>query len=115
MSAAKWFLDDFWVKDGVLDESRATIKRPSNHPGMHGVDEWSATEASAFLSMPNCGCKAGWVSEGQGYVTGGGIFKLRVVDCTNGWMPPDLSKSHVPPSVLNATSPIPQRVTVLRT
>lgn len=86
----KWHLGDFWVKDG-RPSSYATDKWPSSHPGMHGFDEWHATEASAPSSSTNCGCDPSWVSQGKGCITGGGKFrKDKAPKCTNYWSPTDL-------------------------
>jgi len=91
----KWHLGDFWVKDGH-PSNYAIDKWPSSHPGMHGFDEWHATEASAPSSTPNCGCDNSWKLQGQGCITGGGLWKQKSYDCTNYWSPTDLSSSHEP-------------------
>jgi len=90
----KWHLGDFWVKDG-RPSSYAMDKWPSSHPGIHGFDEWHATEASAPSTSPNCGCDPSWVSQGQGCVTGGGVWKKnKSPRCTNYWFPTDLDSDH---------------------
>ena len=46
----KWHLGDFKpLKDG-------NKKWPVSHPGLHGFDQWFATERSAPTSTINCGC-----------------------------------------------------------
>ena len=46
----KWHLGDFKkVKDG-------NKKWPVSHPGLHGFDQWRATERSAQTCTTNCGC-----------------------------------------------------------
>lgn len=83
----KWHLGDFWMKDG-RPSNFATDKWPSSHPGLFGFDEWHATEASASSTSPNCGCDPSWITQGNGCVTGGGVWKKKKApECTNYWFP----------------------------
>ena len=46
----KWRLGDFKALKG------GNKKWPVSHPGLHGFDEWQATERSAPMCTLNCGC-----------------------------------------------------------
>ena len=46
----KWHLGDFKPLKG------GNKKWPVSHPGLHGFDQWHATERSAPTSTVNCGC-----------------------------------------------------------
>ena len=46
----KWHLGDFKPLKG------GNKKWPVSHPGLHGFDQWYATERSASTSTVNCGC-----------------------------------------------------------
>ena len=46
----KWHLGDFKPLKG------GNRKWPVSHPGLHGFDQWFATERSASTSTLNCGC-----------------------------------------------------------
>ena len=46
----KWHLGDFMPLKG------GNKKWPVSHPGLHGFDQWFATERSAPTSTINCGC-----------------------------------------------------------
>ena len=46
----KWHLGDFKPIPG------GNKKWPVSHPGLHGFDQWWATERSVRTSNPNCGC-----------------------------------------------------------
>lgn len=82
----QWHLGNFWVKDGDHRETPADKRWPASHPGMHGFDEWHATEASAESSTTNCGCVESWKSEGNGCIIGGGFWTHNEsLDCTNYW------------------------------
>eukprot|EP01062_Namystynia_karyoxenos_P083048 TRINITY_DN9473_c0_g1_i1.p1 TRINITY_DN9473_c0_g1~~TRINITY_DN9473_c0_g1_i1.p1 ORF type:complete len:739 (+),score=141.90 TRINITY_DN9473_c0_g1_i1:67-2217(+) len=106
MFVGKWHLGDFWDKGESPEGHYALGKWPASNPGMHGFDEWAATEASAASCTTNCGCVSAWKSEGQGCVTGGGVWKNAAYDCTNYWGPTDLNASHLPtrPECLGAKS-----------
>jgi len=71
-------------------------KWPASNPGIHGYDEWHATEASASSSTTNCGCVPQWKNQGNGCITGGGVWKNQALECTNYWEPTDLDAKHVP-------------------
>ena len=109
-------LGNFFPKPGLTKPTFANKKWPVSHPGMHGFDEWYATEASASSSMCNCGCRPEWVAEGDGCVIGGGIFQHKSFACTNYWRQrPDNETQHLPcrspestlDCVTNLTSKIP--------
>lgn len=100
----KWHLGDFWVKDGH-PSNYATDKWPSSHPGMHGFDEWHATEASAPSTSTNCGCDPSWVTQGKGCITGGGVFKKnKSPKCTNYWSPTDVQNPRAECHVAKTTA-----------
>ena len=82
----KWHLGNFFPKPSIAKKNFVNDKWPVSHPGMHGFDEWMATEASASSSMCNCGCKPEWVDDGEGCVIGGGKFQHHSYNCTNYWM-----------------------------
>ena len=112
----KWHLGNFSPKPGLTKKNFVNEKWPVSHPGMHGFDEWLATEASASSSMPNCGCRREWVEEGDGCVIGGGEFVHDSFPCTNYWRQrPDNETFHLPcrtaqstlACVTNLTSKIP--------
>jgi arylsulfatase A-like enzyme len=89
----KWHLGDFWVKDG-RPSNYAVDKWPSSHPGIHGFDEWHATEASAPSTSTNCGCDPSWLTQGRGCVSSGGKWRTdKTHDCTNYWSPTDVQRS----------------------
>ena len=46
----KWHLGDFKRVEG------GNRKWPVSHPGLHGFDQWQATERSAQTCTTNCGC-----------------------------------------------------------
>ena len=46
----KWHLGDFKRLDG------GNKKWPVSHPGLHGFDQWQATERSTSTCTTNCGC-----------------------------------------------------------
>lgn len=92
----KWHLGDFWDKGESAKGNFALSKWPASHPGMHGYDEWAATEASASSSTTNCGCVASWKDTGKGCIVGGGSFQKKALKCTNYWSPTDLDSKHVP-------------------
>ena len=46
----KWHLGDFKALKG------GNKKWPVSHPGLHGFDQWQATERSAQTCTTNCGC-----------------------------------------------------------
>ena len=46
----KWHLGDFKPLEG------GNKKWPVSHPGLHGFDQWYATERSTLMATPNCGC-----------------------------------------------------------
>ena len=46
----KWHLGDFKPLEG------GNKKWPVSHPGLHGFDQWYATERSTPTATPNCGC-----------------------------------------------------------
>ena len=46
----KWHLGDFKKLNG------GNKKWPVSHPGLHGFDQWQATERSASTCTTNCGC-----------------------------------------------------------
>ena len=46
----KWHLGDFKPLEG------GNKKWPVSHPGLHGFDQWYATERSAPTATPNCAC-----------------------------------------------------------
>lgn len=81
----KWHLGNFFPKPGIAKNNYVNNKWPASHPGMHGFDEWHATEASASSSMCNCGCRPEWVQQGNGCVIGGGKFVHDSYPCTNYW------------------------------
>jgi hypothetical protein len=82
----QWHLGNFWVKDGDDRTTPADKRWPASHPGMHGFDEWHATEASAESSTTNCGCVEDWKTEGDGCIIGGGYWTHnQSLDCTNYW------------------------------
>ena len=112
----KWHLGNFFPKPSIAKKNFVNDKWPVSHPGMHGFDEWMATEASASSSMCNCGCKPEWVDDGEGCVIGGGKFQHHSYNCTNYWMQrPDNETSHLQcrtpestlPCVTNYTEKIP--------
>jgi len=90
----KWHLGDFWDKGER--GGPALRKWPASNPGIHGFDEWHATEASASSSTTNCGCVASWSKTGKGCIVGGGSWSNKALECTNYWSPTDLSGKHVP-------------------
>eukprot|EP00039_Didymoeca_costata_P025389 m.13161 g.13161 ORF g.13161 m.13161 type:complete len:719 (+) comp4799_c0_seq2:74-2230(+) len=91
----KWHLGDFFFKGGKRTEF-AYNKWPVSNPGMHGFDEWHATEASAPSSTTNCGCDKAWWEASPGCITGGGDWQNKAYTCTNYWFPLDLDANHKP-------------------
>jgi len=84
----QWHLGNFWTKNGDPRKTRADELWPASHPGMHGFDQWHATEASAESSTPNCGCDPAWNAQGDGCIVGGGFWtKTQSLECTNYWGP----------------------------
>eukprot|EP00050_Salpingoeca_kvevrii_P018241 m.72016 g.72016 ORF g.72016 m.72016 type:complete len:569 (+) comp7975_c0_seq4:1186-2892(+) len=109
----KWHLGDFAPKD-PKKPSYAQIKWPVSHPGIHGFDEWLATEASAASTTPNCGCNPAWVQ--SGCVTGMGKWSnASAFACTNYWGPaesPSASRClHAKTSTLNCVANLTQKIT----
>jgi arylsulfatase A-like enzyme len=63
------------------------------HPGIHGYEQWHATEASAASSSPNCGC---FPDDGKRQcITGGGKVNDSAFQCTNYWRPTDAAAPRV--------------------
>eukprot|EP01050_Picozoa_sp_SAG11_P031747 SAG11_NODE_10001_length_863_cov_1.344241_1_plen_130_part_10 len=63
----QWHLGDFFPKREYGEQMTfANAKWPVSNPGIHGFDEWVATEASGPSSTPNCGCMPDWKTKGQG-------------------------------------------------
>ena len=102
--SGKWHLGDFFPKRSLGEQpSFANAKWPVSNPSTHGFDAWHSTEASGPSSTPNCGCDAAWKTEGQGCVSGGGVWrKDRAWVCMDYWSP-DPNASAVCKSAHNAT------------
>jgi arylsulfatase A-like enzyme len=81
----KWHLGDFIKLPG------GNKKWPVSHPGMHGFDQWLATERSAPTATLNCGCfnQSSCVK---------GHYSQETFPCTNYW------RAAKPHGITNETS-----------
>ena len=99
----KWHLGNFFPKPSIA-KNFVNDKWPVSHPGMHGFDEWMATEAGKLLYV-QLWVQAEWVEEGEG-CDWSGKFQHHSYNCTNYWMQrPHNETSHLQCRTPESTSP----------